>query len=41
MPDGLLVGQIKYDDNKKYYAKPLYDFTQLDYLTVVKLNKGK
>ena len=39
MPDGILVGEIKLRDNKNFEAKPLYDFSQLDYLTVVKINK--
>ncbi len=39
MPDGILVGKIKFNEEKKYYAEPLYDFSQLDYLTVVRLNK--
>ncbi len=39
MPDGILVGQIKLRDDEIFEAKPLYDFSQLDYLTVVKLNK--
>ena len=39
MPDGILVGQIKLRDNKNFEAKPLYDFSQLDYVTVVKFVK--
>ena len=39
MPDGILVGEIKLRDNNKFEAKPLYDFSQLDFLTVVKLRK--
>ncbi len=39
MPDGILVGEIKLRDNKNFEAKPLYDFSQLDYLTVVKISK--
>ncbi len=39
MPDGILVGQIKFRDDENFEAKPLYDFSQLDYLTVVKLSK--
>ena len=39
MPDGILVGQIKLRDNKIFEAKPLYDFSQLDYVTVVKFVK--
>ena len=39
MPDGILVGQIKLRDNKNFEAKPLYDFSQLDYITVVKFTK--
>ena len=39
VPDGILVGQIKLRDNKNIVAKPLYDFSQLDYLTVVKFGK--
>ncbi len=39
MPDGILVGQIKFKDDEDFEAKPLYDFSQLDYLTVVKFGK--
>ena len=39
MPDGILVGEIKLRDNKNFEAKPLYDFSQLDYLTIVKIGK--
>ena len=39
MPDGILVGQIKLRDEKNFEAKPLYDFSQLDYVTVVKFAK--
>ena len=39
MPDGILVGKIKLRDDKNFEAKPLYDFSQLDYLTVVRFGK--
>ena len=39
MPDGILVGQIKFRNDDDFEAKPLYDFSQLDYLTVVKFRK--
>ena len=39
MPEGILVGQIKLVNDDDFEAKPLYDFSQLDYLTVVKFNK--
>ena len=39
MPDGILVGKIKLRDDKNFEAKPLYDFSQLDYLTVVRFSK--
>ncbi len=39
MPDGILVGEIKLRDDENFEAKPLYDFSQLDYLTVVRLGK--
>tara|TARA_B100000963_G_scaffold259692_1_gene227933 strand:+ start:91 stop:906 length:816 start_codon:yes stop_codon:yes gene_type:complete len=39
MPDGILVGQIKFQNDDEFAAKPLYDFTQLDYLTVVRFSK--
>ena len=39
MPEGILVGQIKLRNDDDFVAEPLYDFSQLDYLTVVKLNK--
>ncbi len=39
MPDGILVGQIKLRNDDDFVAEPLYDFSQLDYLTVVKFNK--
>jgi len=37
MPDGILVGKIIKDKNENFYVEPLYDFNQIDYLTVVKL----
>ena len=37
MPDGILVGQIKKDNENKFYLKPMYDFNQMDYLTIVKM----
>tara|TARA_B100000963_G_scaffold357280_1_gene379078 strand:- start:1517 stop:2332 length:816 start_codon:yes stop_codon:yes gene_type:complete len=39
MPDGILVGQIKFLNDDDFEAKPLYDFSQIDYLTVVRLSK--
>ena len=39
MPEGILVGQIKLRNDDDFVAEPLYDFSQLDYLTVVKFNK--
>lgn len=39
MPDGILVGQIKLTNDGDFEAKPLYDFSQLDYLTVVRFAK--
>lgn len=39
MPDGILVGQIKKDNENKFYLKPMYDFNQMDYLTIVKMGK--
>jgi len=39
MPEGILVGQIKLRGDDDFEAQPLYDFNQLDYLTVVKFNK--
>ena len=39
MPDGILVGKIKLKDDENFEAKPLFDFSQLDYLTVVKIAK--
>ena len=39
MPDGILVGQIKFQNDDDFEAKPLYDFSQLDYLTVVRFRK--
>ena len=39
MPDGILVGKIELKNNNKFEAKPLYDFSQLDFLTVVKFSK--
>ena len=39
MPDGILVGQIKFRNDDDFEAKPLYDFSQLDYLTVVRFSK--
>ncbi len=39
MPDGILVGQIKKDNENKFYLKPMYDFNQMDYLTIVKMSK--
>ena len=39
MPEGILVGQIKLRNDNDFDAKPLFDFSQLDYLTVVKFNK--
>ena len=39
MPDGILVGQIKKDKQDKLYLKPMYDFNQIDYLTIVKMGK--
>ena len=39
MPDGILVGQIKFRNDDEFEAKPLYDFSQLDYLTVVRFRK--
>ncbi|MEK9975608.1 MAG: rod shape-determining protein MreC [Pelagibacteraceae bacterium] len=39
MPDGILVGQIKKDKQDKFYLKPMYDFNQMDYLTIVKMGK--
>ena len=41
MPEGILVGQIKLRNDDDFVAEPLYDFSQLDYLTVVNLNFGK
>ena len=39
MPEGILVGQIKLRGDDDFEAQPLYDFSQLDYLTVVKFGK--
>jgi rod shape-determining protein MreC len=39
MPEGILVGQIKLLKDDDFEARPLYDFGQLDYLTVVKFGK--
>ncbi len=39
MPDGILVGKIKFKDDEEFEVKPLYDFSQLDYLTVVRFGK--
>ena len=39
MPDGILIGKIKKDTNDKFYVEPLYDFSQIDYLTIVKMKK--
>ena len=39
MPDGILIGRIKKDTNDKFYVEPLYDFSQIDYLTIVKMKK--
>ena len=39
MPEGILVGQIKLRGEDDFEAQPLYDFSQLDYLTVVRFSK--
>ena len=39
MPEGIMVGKISLDEKKNFFLEPLYDFSQLDYLTVVKNSK--
>ena len=39
MPEGIIVGKISLNEKKIFFLEPLFDFSQLDYLTVIKNSK--
>lgn len=39
MPEGILVGRMILKDKNNFFASPLYDFNQMDYLTIITMKR--
>ena len=39
MPEGLIIGEIKLDKNKKFYIQPFYEVNKLDLVSIINMNK--
>jgi rod shape-determining protein MreC len=40
MPEGLIIGEIKLDKNKKFYIQPFYEVNKLDLVSIINLKKN-
>jgi hypothetical protein len=40
MPEGLIIGEIKLDENKKFYIQPFYEVNKLDLVSIINLKKN-
>jgi rod shape-determining protein MreC len=40
MPEGLIIGEIKLDENKNFFIQPFYEVNKLDLVSIVNLKKN-